>query len=73
MTRRRSKHPKFNYEPDPREDEHKIIDAAYHCGRDLDPDDKRAEWIDDVPGALGASCISSYHAGQAERYEQEAW
>tara|TARA_R110002096_G_scaffold400072_1_gene596582 strand:- start:59 stop:247 length:189 start_codon:yes stop_codon:yes gene_type:complete len=50
-----------------------VCDAAFICGRDLDPDDPRSEWINVLPAFLRGDAEDAYHAGQAERYECEDW
>lgn len=47
--------------------------AAYRCGRDLDPEDPRSEWVGTHPHRKEWRLVEGYHEGQAERYEQEDW
>jgi hypothetical protein len=61
------------YQPTPGATEDQVLDFARRCGRDLNPNDHRARWIDALKGAAYTAAVEAYHAGQAERYECEDW
>jgi hypothetical protein len=61
------------YEPSDKTSPEAVCDAAYNCGRDLNPNDRRAQWIDTLPADLRRDAVDAYHAGQSERYECEDW
>ena len=74
----------MKYEPNDKTDPNAVCDAAFRCGRDLHPTDRRADWIDALPARLVVAgqdvaiplrgdATDAYHAGQAERYECENW
>lgn len=48
-----------------------LVEKAFNCGRDMHPDDPRANWIDFHKERR--ALIAAYHEGQAEQYENEDW
>ena len=62
---------RFNYRPDVKTASlDQLAEAAYRCGLDLHPSDRQAAWMGEDVHRV---CCESYHAGQAERYENEEW
>ena len=61
------------YKPSPSATPEQVCQAAYNCGRDLRPNDRRASWIDELTGSQYTEAVEAYHAGQAEQYECEDW
>jgi len=62
-----------NYSPLSTDSLDDLATKAFNCGRDLDPEDARANWIEDYTGEEHRQLVESYHAGQAEQYENEDW
>jgi len=63
----------MNFKPTDLTDQRAVLRAAFNCGLYLKPDDWRSAWLDELPQPLRGRACESYHAGQAERYEQEDW
>ena len=59
------------YQPEPDDSLITLIHKAEACGRNLAPEDSRANWIDDHPEADVLTC--AYHGGQAEQFCNEDW
>ena len=45
-----------------------VLRAAYLCGRDLSPRDRRANWIDALTGDDYRDAVEAYHAGQSAEW-----
>ena len=57
------------YQPPTGADLSALCRAAFLCGRDLSPRDRRANWIDALTGAEYQEVVEAYHDGQSASWE----